>query len=694
VSGPSYSESYFYADYAGRLTRRTINADASYPYDYGYNDLGRLHTLTWPASTAGVRFQVKHVYTNGRLTQLREFTGGVDGASLWSLNLLDAAGRAASEAYGNGLWLQSGFDPLTGALTLRKSGTGGSDSNVQHLAYAWSPSGALWSRQDLRAGLTETFGYDEADRLAGAAGPGGSSLSISYDLIGNLTYRSDVGTYTYHASKKHAVTAAGSNTYAYDDNGNVTSRSGASIYWTSYDLPSLLSAYGGCCGYSATFSYTPDRRRWRQVSTYASGTETTIYVGEQLEKLTTPVRTHWKHRLPTPSGEVQVTRRSDGTTETLYLASDHLGSVDALLNAAGTVLSRPSFNAWGGRRASNWQGAPSPSEWQAIADTTRRGYTGHEQLDNVMLVHMNGRVYDPAIGRFLSADLFIDGADTVQGWNRYTYVHNQPLSRNDPSGYASVRGTGQRTQLRDGANEISAEQELAYGRGSLAWQRQWGNVYSDFGGMPPIWSFSGPGWLQNAVLPSGGEFRGSAGGRWVDAPVWYGESSNPDEAVIVSRPSEWLASKPPTSGSLGAGAGFTGFPSEVGRYPTHARLAQRASPSAPYQTSPIEVAEASSALITSVAPVMEWSARIERLPDAAKLFGKIGTYGNVAGIGISITQGEYLSAGVQTALAGAAFSAAVLGYPTIAIGIGVVGFGYGVVELATELQCRNEASTC
>jgi RHS repeat-associated protein len=165
-------------------------------------------------------------------------------------------------------------------------------------------------------------------------------------------------------------------------------------------------------------------------------------VGEQMEKLTTAVRTHWKHRLPTPSGEVQVIRRSDGTTETLYLASDHLGSVDAVTNAAGTVLARPSFNAWGARRASNWQGAPSQSEWQAIADTTRRGYTGHEQLDNVMLVHMNGRVYDPAIGRFLSADPFIDCAGSTQGWNRYSYVKNSPLAFTDPGGYSSVATRG------------------------------------------------------------------------------------------------------------------------------------------------------------------------------------------------------------------------------------------------------------
>src|SRR5690606_6813222 len=107
-------------------------------------------------------------------------------------------------------------------------------------------------------------------------------------------------------------------------------------------------------------------------------------------------------------GQVQHLRRSDGTSETLYLPGEHLGSVDAVLDAGGAVLARPSFTAWGARRSSSWSGSPSSGEWQAIANTSRRGYTGHEQLDNVMLVHMNGRVYDPAIGRFLSADPFID----------------------------------------------------------------------------------------------------------------------------------------------------------------------------------------------------------------------------------------------------------------------------------------------
>jgi RHS repeat-associated protein len=132
---------------------------------------------------------------------------------------------------------------------------------------------------------------------------------------------------------------------------------------------------------------------------------------------------------------VQVIHGSDGTTDTFYVTTDHLGSTDAVLNAAGTVLLQGSFGVHGARRASNWQGAPSSTEWQAIADTTRRGYTGHEQIDNVMVVHMNGRVFDPVIGRFLSADPYIDGPETTHGWNRYAYVHGRLLSATDPTGY-------------------------------------------------------------------------------------------------------------------------------------------------------------------------------------------------------------------------------------------------------------------
>lgn len=57
-------------------------------------------------------------------------------------------------------------------------------------------------------------------------------------------------------------------------------------------------------------------------------------------------------------------------------------------------------------------------------------------LDVFGLIHMNGRVNDPQIGRFLQADVLLDAG--IQGLNLYSYVLNDPLSLTDPSGQMSV----------------------------------------------------------------------------------------------------------------------------------------------------------------------------------------------------------------------------------------------------------------
>jgi len=66
---------------------------------------------------------------------------------------------------------------------------------------------------------------------------------------------------------------------------------------------------------------------------------------------------------------------------------------------------------------------------------TPRGYTGHEMLDDLGLVHMNGRIYDPLLGRFLSADPVVQFPGSLQSYNRYSYVMNNPLTLTDPTGY-------------------------------------------------------------------------------------------------------------------------------------------------------------------------------------------------------------------------------------------------------------------
>jgi len=92
--------------------------------------------------------------------------------------------------------------------------------------------------------------------------------------IGNVSWKMGVGNYAYHATRKRAVITAGSNSYGYDANGNMTSRNGSSIGYTSYHLPSSIAAGSS----TSTLSYGAYRNRYKQVAVAGGITETTIYV--------------------------------------------------------------------------------------------------------------------------------------------------------------------------------------------------------------------------------------------------------------------------------------------------------------------------------------------------------------------------------------------------------------------------------
>ena len=68
----------------------------------------------------------------------------------------------------------------------------------------------------------------------------------------------------------------------------------------------------------------------------------------------------------------------------------------------------------------------------------QRGYTGHEMRNDFDIINMNGRLYDPVLGRFLSPDNFVQMPDNAQRYNRYSYCLNNPLKYTDSSGEAFV----------------------------------------------------------------------------------------------------------------------------------------------------------------------------------------------------------------------------------------------------------------
>jgi RHS repeat-associated protein len=133
---------------------------------------------------------------------------------------------------------------------------------------------------------------------------------------------------------------------------------------------------------------------------------------------------------------IVLVEEENGNTETntFFTYKDHLGSIVVLTDENGDVVMEQSFDSWGRRRnPSNWtfNNISEPPTWL-------RGYTNHEHLPHFDLVNMNGRIYDPILGRMLSPDNYVQDPLFSQSYNRYSYVWNNPLKYTDPSGDFAV----------------------------------------------------------------------------------------------------------------------------------------------------------------------------------------------------------------------------------------------------------------
>jgi RHS repeat-associated protein len=115
-----------------------------------------------------------------------------------------------------------------------------------------------------------------------------------------------------------------------------------------------------------------------------------------------------------------------------YIGRDYQGSITHIFNEEGTVKQELSYDAWGRLRDPASQRVyPVDREPELFLG---RGYTGHEHLTPFGLINMNARLYDAAIGRFLSPDPYIQDMTNSQNYNLYSYVLNNPLKYTDPSG--------------------------------------------------------------------------------------------------------------------------------------------------------------------------------------------------------------------------------------------------------------------
>ncbi len=489
TSDNNYERAYFYDD-LGRLTHEHDNIDQDYYVVKKYDDYSRVSELTYPTEL-GFTLSTFNTYSSSGLLEKVEFqlsgdsskylTTGVPSTIMpdlankqtgWEVKDTDEAGRISKVRYGNAVETTTIYDQQNGRIKSIKAFRPSSATTMFTESYGYDALGNLTSR--VRWPYTsESFGYDKLNRVISAKVKKYnteqliSEVTVAYDAIGNITSKSDVGSYSYESkdrngnNRPHSVSKIVRNdgttaNYHYDENGNVTSiehlqsnqaRSGSrSFSLNSWDMPTEIAGDGFYTPIDTTaskfeFIYNSAHERVKEVlpdGTVVHNISPRIDAGIHLEKHTKPggdiQYNNYLYAGDTPFGILALSK--NGTEVDLtYLHQDRLGSITATTGPGvhSYYKEQRSYDAWGKRR--NLDGTAKDLAFTQNSDISH-SFTGHEDLAEIGLIHMNGRIYDPMIGRFMSADPLVQFPDFMQSYNRYAYISNNPFSGIDPSGYS------------------------------------------------------------------------------------------------------------------------------------------------------------------------------------------------------------------------------------------------------------------
>lgn len=180
----------------------------------------------------------------------------------------------------------------------------------------------------------------------------------------------------------------------------------------------------------ATFTYNASGDRTKMQLTYNGTTQNnTYYIGGCYETNNSESRLYLAGDYYS-SPIVYV--KKNGVWGIYYICRDYLGSITHVTNSTGAVQQELSYDAWGRLRNPTTQAVYAPGSEPTLF--LGRGYSGHEHLPLFGLINMNVRLYDPATGRFLSPDPFVQMIDFTQSFNRFSYCLNNPLVYVDKDG--------------------------------------------------------------------------------------------------------------------------------------------------------------------------------------------------------------------------------------------------------------------
>ena len=411
VSDNGTSSSYTYDNYGRIVSSRENVQDGKWLQKDLVYSAGKPSSIKYTSQT-GVLVKENFEYANSYLVNVKLD----DGTLVYKLTKENSFGKP-TEVITGGVTRKYGYDNF-GMPTYRKASI---DANViQDISLSFDKNtGNLLSRKDRKQKLEELFSYDNLNRLSGY----GNEL-VEYDNNGNITKKSDIGTYDYSLpSKPYAVTGLSANSTA--------SISSQDVTYYSFFRPNSISEDG----YLAQLFYNSEYDR----------TKMTISKNGQLQSTKYYIAGNYELE-ETPSGSVErvylrgdyysspvVYVKNNGQAGVLYnIIRDHLGSITHIAKINGDVIQELSYDVWGRLRNPNTYAVYEKD--QAPSLLIGRGFTGHEHLEDFCLINMNARLYDASLGRFLSPDPYVQMPDASQSFNRYSYSMNNPLCYVDENG--------------------------------------------------------------------------------------------------------------------------------------------------------------------------------------------------------------------------------------------------------------------
>ncbi|WP_312769846.1 polymorphic toxin type 23 domain-containing protein [Epilithonimonas sp.] len=381
------------------------------------------------SSWSGDLYQVKQAGTN---------------KILWELQTTNAKGQVLTATLGASQ-ITNTYDGF-GFLQSAKHIT--STNNLVEVNYVFNAvKNELTERHHFNFGLDEYFAYDGNNRLISWTNPNtGLQSSNEYDYMGRIISNDQVGKVKYDISgniyrpSSLKLNTNGLSNYGigeknillqnirYNENNDpIKIRGRQNDYTFEYGLTESrqIMNYGGKFEDSQDSQFTKyysEDGSMEVVRDNATGQEKHIlYIGGS----------------PYESNIIYLKDFTGTTGSFKYLHKDYLGSVLAISDDVGNAVERRHFDAWGiftHLQKANGNIITNQKAISASLLLIDRGYTSHEHLLGVQLIHMNGRLYDPLLRRFLNADENIQDPYNTQIYNKYGYVMNNPLLYNDLNG--------------------------------------------------------------------------------------------------------------------------------------------------------------------------------------------------------------------------------------------------------------------